>query len=115
MNMVENLNLVTDKQYGGRWNRQAQSAVLNKVCYYDITRQTRTPSAFMNDGARACNNGIITSLSIAEGRSHIYTTNILQHQKFFVRTATGVTSEHYSYSTETPTQSDRQEVGWAEP
>lgn len=122
MKNVESLNLVSDEQYGGRAQRQAQSAVLNKVQYYDITRQLRTPSAFMDDDARACYDRIVTPLSAVEGRrwgmsfsEAKYTTNIIEHQQYHIRTATGVSSEYYSFSPTTPTQGAGQGLGWAGP
>ena len=122
MKNVERLNLVTDEQFGGRAQRQAQSAVLNKVMYYDITRQLRTPSAFMDDDARACYDRIVTPLSAVEGRrwgtsynEPLYTTNIIESQQYHIRTTTGVSDEHYGYSEATPTQGAGQGLGWAGP
>ena len=86
MNKVKRLQSVTDEQYGGRRNLQAQSAVLNKVMYYDITRQTRSKSAFMDDDAKACYNRIVTGLSAVDGRKWgmsydeaRYTTNLFYY------------------------------------
>ena len=122
MPQVEKLNLVTDEQYGGRNQRQAQSAVLNKIMYYDVTRQNKTPSAFMDDDARACYDRIVTPLSAVEGRKwgmsyseSIYTTKILENQKFHVRTSNGITDDYYCFSPETPIQGAGQGVGWAGP
>lgn len=35
----EKHHIITESQYGGRKGRQAQSAVLNKILYYDINNQ----------------------------------------------------------------------------
>ena len=65
---AEKENLISDEQYGGRKNRMAQTAVLNKICYYNLSHQTLTSCAFMDDDARACYDRIITSLSSLECR-----------------------------------------------
>ena len=54
MQHAEKNNLITDEQYGGRKGRMAQSAVLNKIAYYNISHQTLTSCAFMDNDARAC-------------------------------------------------------------
>ena len=122
MKNVEALKLVTDEQYGGQSQRQAQSAVLNKVCYYDITRQLHTPSAFMDDDARACYDRIVLPLSAVEGRrwgmsfsEATYTTKLIESQHFHIRTSTGVSPTFYKHSHETPTQGAGQGLGWAGP
>ena len=38
MRIAESSNNMTDYQYGGRKNHQAQSTVFNKILYYDINR-----------------------------------------------------------------------------
>ena len=122
MKNAEVKNVITDEQYGGRSNRQAQSAVLNKVLYYDITRQLRTPSAFMDDDARACYDRIINPLSAVEGRKwglpyseSILTTSIIEKQNFHIRTANGITSSHYYFDSDNPIQGAGQGLGWSGP
>ena len=122
MGNAERLNLVTDEQYGARPNRQAQSAVLNKRLYYNITHQMRHECAFMDDDAKACYDRIVTGLSAVEGRkwgqSHresVFTTKVLQSQLFRVRTFNGTTDATYSYSDATPLQGAGQGIGWAGP
>ena len=68
MKTAEKENLITEEQYGGRRKKQAQSAVLNKILYHNISRQMLVTSAFTDDDARACYDRIITSLSGLEGR-----------------------------------------------
>ena len=63
---TEENNLISDEQYGGRKNRRAQSDVLNKLCYYNISHETLQSCAFMDDNARACYDRIVTSLSSLE-------------------------------------------------
>ena len=66
MAYAENFELITDEQYGGRNRRMAQSVVLNKLMYYNLSHQTLTPCAFMDDDARACYDRIVTELSEVE-------------------------------------------------
>lgn len=122
MNNAEQLGLITDEQYGGRKNRQAQSAVINKVLYGNISLQTRVSWACMDDDARACYDRILPCLSSVEGRKWglsykeaVYTTKVLHEQIFSIRTSTGVTSETYSYSASNPIQGAGQGIGWAGP
>lgn len=68
MNNAERLNIITDEQYGGRKNRQAQSEVINKVLYGNISFQSRVSWAYMDNDARACYNRIIPCLCAVEGR-----------------------------------------------
>ena len=65
---AEDNDLITDQQYGGRQGRMVQSAVLNKIAYYNISHQSLTSCAFMDNDARACYDRIVTSLSSAECR-----------------------------------------------
>ena len=122
MNNAEKHGLITDEQYGGRKNRQAQSAVINKVLYGNISLQTRVNWACMDDDARACYDRILPCLSAVEGRKWglsyeeaVYTTKVLQEQIFSIRTSTGVTSETYQYSSDNPIQGAGQGIGWAGP
>ena len=111
MGNAEKLGLISDEQYGGRNGRQAQSAVLNKICYGDISRQTRVNWACMDDDAKACYDRIIPCLSAVDGRKWglsyeeaVFTTKILHSQIYQIRTATGFTKETYTYSSDNPIQ-----------
>ena len=122
MNNAEKHKLITDEQYGGRKHRQAQSAVLNKVLYSNISLQTRVSWACMDDDARACYDRIIPCLSAVEGRKWglsydeaVFTTKVLQKQIFSIRTTTGVTTNTYTYSENNPIQGAGQGIGWAGP
>ena len=57
---AEKQGLIGDEQYGGRRNRMAQSVVLNKLSYYNISHQLQMSCAFMGDDARACYDRIVT-------------------------------------------------------
>ena len=122
MHFAEDNQMITDEQYGGRKGRMAQSAVLNKIAYYNISHQTLTSCALMDDDARACYDRIVTSLSSAEcrrwGISHNvanFTNTFIEQQKFHIRSAYGVSNDHYSYSEDEPIQGSGQGVSWAGP
>ena len=68
MKLAKKENIITEEQYGGRRKHHAQSAVINKTLYHNISRQMLMTSAFMDDDARACYGRIVTSLSGLEGR-----------------------------------------------
>lgn len=68
MRHAEKQQLITDEQYGGRSQRKAQSAVINKVLYYNLSRQMLMPAAFMDDDAQACYDRILTSTNSSECR-----------------------------------------------
>ena len=100
----------------------AQSVVINKLMYYNITHQTLTPSAFMDDDARACYDRIVTRLSSADcrkwGIGHRvaeFTNSFIEQQEFHIRTAYGVSETSYSNNAEYPTEGSGQGISWAGP
>ena len=119
---AEQNNLITDEQYGGRQNRMAQSVVLNKICYYNLSHQTLTRCAFMDDDARACYDRIITSLSSVEcrrwGMSYkvaSFTNNFIESQQYHIRSAYGISHNYYKFNPSSPTQGSGQGLSWAGP
>ena len=122
MAYAEKNGLITDEQYGGRNRRMAQSVVLNKLMYYNISHQTLTPCAFMDDDARACYDRIVTCLSSTDcrkwGIGHTvanFTNEFIESQKFHVRSAFGVSKDSYKYSEEYPIEGSGQGISWAGP
>ena len=122
MKGAEKNNLITDEQYGGRAKRQAQSAVINKVLYYNLSHQMLLPSAFMDDDARACYDRIITPLSSLECRKWgapykltEFTNNFIKNQTYTIKTGHGISQSTYSYTNEDPIQGFGQGIGWAGP
>ena len=102
---AEKHDLITGQQYGGRKQQQAQTVVLNKLMYYNISHQQLLEAAFMDDDARNCYDRILTAMSAVEMRSWgqsyeeaEFAVNFLQQQQYYVRTGLGITSEHYTYS-----------------
>ena len=122
MKLAERENIITDDQYGGRAQRQATSAVLNKVLYYAICRQIHMPCAFMDDDAKACYDRIIPNLAEIESRkwgvpykTTKITTGILKKQRFFVKTGFGISDAHYSFQDDDPIFGVGQGLGWSGP
>ena len=117
---AEKHDLITGQQYGGRKGKQAQSVVLNKMMYYNITHQQLLEAAFMDDDARNCYDRILTAMSAVEMRSWgqsyeeaEFSVEFLQKQKYFIKTGLGITEDHYTYSREDPTHGSGQGIGWA--
>ena len=122
MNTAEKNRLITDEQYGGRNRRQAQSAVINKILYYNLSRQMRMTSAFIDIDARACYDRIVTSLSGLEGRKwgapyrlSQFTTKFIESQQYKIRTGFGISQNTYEYTDTKPTQGSGQGIAWAGP
>ena len=119
---AEKHGLISDEQYGGRKNRMAQSVVLNKLCYYNISHQLQMSCAFMDDDARACYDRIVTCLSSAECRKWGLSNNVanftnkfIEGQKYHVRSAYGISKDSYNYREDSPTQGSGQGLSWAGP
>ena len=53
---AEKLRMITDSQYGGRAQRQAQSMVLNRTLIFDITRHLVKPLTCVDEDLKACYN-----------------------------------------------------------
>ena len=122
MRHAEKQNLITDEQYGGRSRRQAQSAVINKVLYYNLSRQMLMPAAFIDDDARACYDRIVTSLNSLECRKwdaphklSKFNNTFIENQTYSIRTAHGISNGTYKYSPDAPIQGSGQGIGWAGP
>jgi len=122
MKGAETKELITDEQYGGRARRQAQSAVINKVLYYNLSHQMLMPAAFMDDDARACYDRIITPLSSLECRKWgapyaltKFTNTFIENQTYSIKTGHGISQGTYKYTTSDPIQGSGQGIGWAGP
>ena len=118
--LAEKKGLITDEQYGGRKGRRAQSVVLNKLMYYNITFQKREPAAFMDDDAKACYDRIIPSLASVEvqkwgisRKTSELTRAIVEQQQFRVKTAHGISNDTYAYSLSDQTYGMGQGLGWS--
>ena len=123
MKTAETKKLITDEQYGGRAQRMAQSAVIHKLLYYNISHQTHTSAAFMGDDTRACYDRIVTRHSSIESRKWElsaqitnFTTKFINSQNFHIRTSHGISEgEYHYYDEQTPIQGSGQGLSWAGP
>jgi len=81
---------MTDDQYGGRKHRQAQSAVLNKIMYYDINRMSVTHAQYDDIGMKSNYDRELPRLVSAEARIKLglhkkdadFLVNFTEHQFF---------------------------------
>ena len=120
MKHIETNNSLTDDQYGGRSRRQAQSAVLNKVTYFDIQRQVAEPAIFIDKDARNCFDRFIPSLITLENETlgsppaaSRFMTSLLQQQSIRVKTIFGVSNQSISDVSNLPHFGSGQGIGWS--
>lgn len=107
MRLAETHNLINNERYGGRNRHQAQSVILSKIMYYNISTQTRVPAAFMDDDARACYGRILTSLNgLANRRWGLpfrmsqFTIRFIESQIYSIRTGSGISKFTYNFTRE---------------
>ena len=62
MRTIEKNKTLTEDQYGGRKGKQAQSAVINKVLYYNIQHQIAEDAIFIDKDGRSCFDRLIPNL-----------------------------------------------------
>lgn len=74
---------ITDSQYGGRSQRQAQSEVLNKVLIFDISRHLSKPLTSVDEDLKANYDRKLAPLGALEDR---YFDLTHQHGKYMVNT-----------------------------
>ena len=122
MKLAEKHKLISDEQYGGRNKHQAQSVILNKIMYYNISTQTRIPAAFMDDDARACYDRSLTSFNGLENRRwgmpfkmSEFTTKFIESQIYSIRTGSGVSNFTYKFERDAQIQGSGQGIAWAGP
>ena len=82
MKHIELHQTITDDQYGGRARRQAQSAVLNKITYFDLQHQLAGPAVFIDKDARNCFDRIIPNLITMENETLGSPTNVERKYNF---------------------------------
>ena len=120
MNHIEKGKTLTDDQYGGRSRRQAQSAVLNKVLYFDIQKQLAEPAIFIDKDARNCFDRFISSLISLENETlgspslaSQLMENLLQRQHIQAKTIYGVTDHAISDVSNLQHFGSGQGIGWS--
>jgi len=117
---AEKDNEITDAQYGGRSNRQAQNAVLNKVLIFDLARHLAKPMISVDEDLKANYDRELAPLGALEDRyfglthqHRKYLVQTTQQQQLHVKTSFGVSPTSYSYSTDKKIWGLGQGVAWA--
>ena len=123
MKKAERTNNTTDDQYGGRNNRQAQSAVLNTILYYDINRSSMTTAQYDDIYMKSNYDRELPQLVFAEATIKLvlhthdanFMVNFTENQNFYVKTAYGVSQECYRYKPENKLFGLGQGIAWFGP
>jgi len=117
---VELNKSITNDQYGGRRGRQAQSAVINKILYYNIQHQIAEEAIFIDKDARSCFDRLIPQLVSLENeklgspkQAGDYMVKILDQQKLHFRTGYGITKSCVKKSKSSPKYGAGQGIGWS--
>jgi len=120
MRHIEINKTITDDQYGGRSGRQAQSAVINKILYYNIQHQIAEEAIFIDKDARSCFDRLIPQLVSLENEklgssknAGDYMVEILDHQKLHFRTGYGITKACVTKAHDNPKYGAGQGIGWS--
>ena len=120
MSSAESHMQITDAQFGGRKNRQAQSSVINTVLTFDYHRQLRKAFSHNNDDLRANFDRELAHFSAAETRKNglpykagEFLIKTTQSQKFFIKTKAGISHDYYTYSSTDKLWGLGQGISWA--
>ena len=123
MKEAEMENKINEDQYGGRRGRQAQSAVLNKVMYYNINAQTLTETQYDDDDLRSNYDRemvhlVLTEAAVKHGMHETNTDFVRQFiktQEFFIQTANGISQKGYKDEENYPLYGMGQGLAWSGP
>ena len=123
MKVAESNGNMTNDQFGGRKNMQAQSAVLNKLLYYDINRQSVTEAQYDDIDMRSNYDRELVRLVSAEARVKLglhkddaaFMVNFVENQQFHVKTKYGISDHHYSYDDNENLYGLGQGIAWSGP
>ena len=120
MSSAESHMQITDAQFGGRRNRQAQSSVINTVLTFDYHRQLRKAFSHNNDDLRANFDRELAHYSAAETRKNglpyeagQFLIKTTQSQKFFIKTKAGISDSFYQFSPSNKIWGLGQGISWA--
>ena len=98
----EKHHIITESQYGGRKGRQAQSAVLNKILYYDINNQYVQDYTIVDEDLKANYDRELSTLAGIEARktggsfmASKFMVDFITRQKFHVKTKYGISNTHF--------------------
>jgi len=120
MQHVDKHKLLTNDQYGGRNGRQAQSAVINKVLYYDIQNQIVEDAVFIDKDARSCFDRLLPKIVTLENEkvgmpkeSSSFMENTLDNQEIHFRTMYGLSKGFIKKDVGTAKYGAGQGIGWS--
>ena len=123
MRLAETTNNMSNDQYGGRKHRQAQSAVLNKILYYDINRMQMKEAQYDDIDMKSNYDRELVRLVSAEARIKLglhkcdanFMIDFVESQKFHVKTAFGISEDNYSYNERHRLYGLGQGIAWSGP
>ena len=98
----ETNKIVTESQYGGRKGRQAQSAVLNKLLYYDINNQYIDNYTIVDEDLKANYDRELSTLAGLEARmaggsyqASSFMINFIKTHEFHAKTKYGTSNDFF--------------------
>lgn len=116
----EKHHIISNSQYGGRKGRQAQSAVLNKILYYDINNQFVRDYTIIDEDLKANYDRELCTLSALEARkagapyeASEFMINFIKSQEFHVKTKYGVSDKSFGYTDDDPIWGLGQGLAWS--
>jgi len=123
MKIANQEKIMTDDQYGGRKNRQAQSAILNKVLYYDINRMSMCECQYDDIDMKSNYDRELARLVTAEASIKLgmhrndanFMVDFVENQEYYIKTAFGTTENHYKYTENEKLYGLGQGIAWAGP
>ena len=123
MRIAESSNNMTDNQYGGRKNRQAQSAVFNKILYYDINRLSMKEAQYDDIDMRSNYDRELVRLVTAEAQIKLglhqndakFMVDFVESQQWYVKTGFGISNECYRFEQSNPMFGLGQGIAWSGP
>ena len=103
MQTAEKNGTLAEEQYGSRAGRKAIDQAINKRLYFDILRQHQINGAICSNDAASCYDRIVHSMSALAMRSQGISApamtamfSTLQRMEHRVRTAHGISAQHYN-------------------
>ena len=123
MSDAEKERKITNDQYGRRKRCQAQSAVLNKVLYYNSNVQNLRDTEYDNDDLRSSYDREMVNLVLAEAqikhgllqKNAVFVRKFINSQEFLNKTSLGISNLAYSDQVEKPTYGMGQGIAWSGP
>ena len=109
LHAAEDANTLHDRQYGSRPRRQAQDPVFIEETMNEIGRASRKDYVKFDNDASSCYDRILPQLAAIAGRRQGLPSSIVQvntatlkQARYRLRTALGVSKQHYTHTDEYP-------------